>query len=376
MVAPTQAAQQKLDRFLSYLEHDPDNPALLRDAAEAALAANATATAARLYDTLAAIEPLSDADMNMAAIAAMQSGDQATAQHHFTALLARNPDDDALKFNLAWSLALAGDNEAALALLDESATSALPQAAMLDVQLRHAAGEFEEAEAAARAHLRHHGDYPPFLAAVSVLAMDVEDEELARDCAIKAGNVPDALTTLATLTLGDQNSQEARALFEQALEHSPNAPRALIGLGLTDLAEGDYGQAVRHLDRGAALFEDHLGSWIAAGWGYFVSGDYATARARFQTALELDDNFAESHGSLAVMDILDGDIEGGKHRLEIARRLDRNAFAPALAQMLLAAADGNEEKAQQIMALALKQPLDAKGRTLADALGKLALGRG
>ena len=369
------AAQETLTRFLSYLEHDPDNAALLRDAADAATLANEPATAATLYAKLEAVDALSDAEANLAGVAAMRSGDQATAQRHFDALLARHPDDSNLKFNLAWSLALDGDTEQALARLDEATTAALPQAAMLDIQLRHAAGEFEEAEQAARDHLLPHGDYPPFLAAVSVLAMDVDDEDLARECALKAGNHPDALTTLATLTLGDQNNGEARALFEQALAVAPESPRALIGLGLTDLAQGDYGNAVKHLDRGAGLFEDHLGSWIAAGWGYFVAGDYPTARARFETALKQDDNFAESHGSLAVMDILDGDLEGGKRRLEIARRLDRNSFSAAFAQMLLAMADDDSEKAQRILEVALKQPLDAKGRTLAEAFGRLAMGQ-
>lgn len=369
------AEQEKLDRYIAYLEHDPDNPQLLRDAADAALAANDPATAARLFARLGSIDALSDAEANLAGIAAMRSGNQEQAQRYFGDLLSRNVGDSNLKFNLAWSLALGGDSEDALTQLDEVTTATLPQAAMLDVQLRHAAGAFEDAEQAARNHLRNHGNYPPLLAAVSVLAMDVEDEELARECALKAGNHPDALTTLATLTLGEQKNAEARAMFEQALGSSPKAPRAWIGLGLTDLADGDYAKAVKSLDHGAELFEDHLGSWIAAGWGYFVSGDYPTARARFETALHLDDNFAESHGSLAVMDILDGDIEGGKRRLEIAQRLDRQSFSSAFAQMLLALADKDSEKAQRVMELALKQPLDAKGRTIADALGHLALGR-
>lgn len=370
-----QPAQEQLNRYLSYLKHDPENPQLLRDAAEAAMAANAPATAHTLFGKLSLVTALSDADINMAGIAAMRSGEQDIAQAHFKDLLTRHPGDAGVQFNLAWSLALSGDKEAAASLLDEATTAALPQAAMLDMQLRHEAGDFEGAEKAARSHLVHHPEYPPLLAAISVLAMDIEDEELARETALKGGNHPDALTTLATLALGDQKSDDARGLFEKVLAVSPEAPRAWIGLGLTDLADGDYQKAVTSLDRGAELFEDHLGSWIAAGWGYFVAGDYGTARARFETALDLDDTFAESHGSLAVMDIMDGDIDGGKRRLDIARRLDRNAFSAAFAHMLLALADKDTDTAQRILQMALKQPLDDKGRTIADALGAVAMGR-
>lgn len=369
----TEAAVERLNNYLGYLDQDPANLSLLRDTAMAAVDANDPAKANALFSQLEEKGALSDDDQNQAGIAAMRSGDQVRAQRLFNALLAEKPEDSGLKFNLAWSLALAKDFEGAQARLDPAAIEALPQAAMLDLQLRHEKGDFEDAASVAQEYLKQHGDYPPLLAAISVLAMDVEDEELARDCALRAGNHPDALTTLATLDLGEQKNAEARIMFQQALDANPHSPRAWIGMGLTDMADGDSANAVANLDRGAEIFGDHLGSWIAAGWGYFLSGNIEMARERFETALSLDDSFAESHGSLAVIDLLQGDRASCERRMEIARRLDRQSFSTAFAQMLLAASDGDADKAQRIFEMAIKQPIDAKGRTIADALGNLAL---
>src|SRR5205814_1001186 len=149
-------------------------------------------------------------------------------------------------------------------------------------------------------------------AAVSVLALDIEDLDLARTCALKATNHPDAMTTLGTLALGESKLREAEQLFERALSTNGHLPRAWIGLGLARLVEKD-GRAAADIDRGAELFGDHIGSWIAAGWAYLIAGDLIAAQQRFERALSIDENFGETHGSLAVIDALEGrDVEASK----------------------------------------------------------------
>src|SRR5204863_857679 len=109
--------------------------------------------------------------------------------------------DAALRFNLAWSRAMLKNATGALDLLDNATTEALPQAAMLQVQLLHDQGAFEEAETSARKHIARHPRHAGLMAAVSVLAIDIEDTSLALDCAWRAGDHPDALASLGTLAL-------------------------------------------------------------------------------------------------------------------------------------------------------------------------------
>ena len=128
------------------------------------------------------------------------------------------------------------------------------------------------------------------------------------------------------------------------------------------------------LDRGAELFGTHLGSWIAAGWAHFVVGDRVTARARFEKALALDPTFAESHGGLAVIDVAEGRLEEAGERAKVAFRLDRDCYGAALARSLLATAEGNSARASAILDIALVNPIDASGRTIAQSLARMGLG--
>jgi tetratricopeptide (TPR) repeat protein len=292
----------------------------------------------------------------------------------FGELVESGVDEPAVRFNLAWALAMDKQFDRALELLDDDLARALPQAAMLQINLLHDRGEFEDAARRAREYVEIHPSYAPLMAAVSVLALDVEDEALAAACAAKGGEHPDALTTLGTLALGDERATEALDLFDRALDRNSQVPRAWVGRGLARLMTGQSPDAAADIDRGAEMFGDHLGSWIAAGWAHFVNKDLASARARFETALELDDTFAESHGSLAVLDLLEGNVEGARERSEIALRLDRQCYSAALARSLLAAGAGDEATARRIYEAAINTPVDDSGRTIAQALAKLGLG--
>ncbi|PTS90550.1 hypothetical protein DBR17_01110 [Sphingomonas sp. HMWF008] len=366
--------ESQLSALLGLLETDPTNIALLSDCAEAALSERESSLCSELLQRRATIAPAGARETNLLGLAALQSRRFEEAAAIFETLSAGEDDAAGLRFNLAWARANLKDFASALEMLRDSDAAALPQAAMLRVQLLHQLGDFEEAGSAARHYITLHPDHRGLMAAVSVLALDIEDETLAAACAAKAGDHPDALTTLGTLALGDEHATDALGLFERALAANDGSPRAWVGLGLAKLMTGAPEAAPAALDRGAEIFGDHLGSWIAAGWSYFVNGDLTTARARFETALALDPTFAESHGSLAVLDILAGELAEGIKKSDVALRLDRQCFSAALAKSLLAAGAGDGETARRIFDLAARTPIDASGRTIGQALARMGMG--
>jgi tetratricopeptide (TPR) repeat protein len=378
MTGPIEAAEaaapSRLDRLLPLLDADPGNLSLLSDAAETALSEQRPDVAADLLDRYAAIAPLPPSETNLAGLAALQTRRYDRAATLFGELVDSGVDEPAVRFNLAWACAMDKQFDRALELLDDDLARALPQAAMLQINLLHDRGEFEDAAARAREYVEIHPSYPPLMAAVSVLALDVEDAELAAACAAKGGEHPDALTTLGTLALGDERATEALELFDRALDRNSQVPRAWVGRGLARLMTGQSPDAAADIDRGAEMFGDHLGSWIAAGWAHFVNKDLASARARFETALAIDDTFAETHGSLAVLDLLEGNVEGAREKSEIALRLDRQCYSAALARSLLAAGAGDEKTARRIYEAAVNTPVDGSGRTIGQALAKLGMG--
>lgn len=361
---------ERLKRLLSYVAADPANEALRADAAEQALDAGSPDITRELLKSEE--RELGNRELNLLGVAQMQLRSFAAAADTFQALLGRGVEDAAVSFNLAWSLAMEKDFEQALKLLTKDVTSTLPQAAMLQVQLLHELGEFDSAAEAARRHIARFPDHEGLAAAVSVLALDIEDMDLARSCAMKAAAHPDAMTTLGTLALGESQVSEAEKLFERALATNDKLPRAWIGLGLARLVEKD-GRAAADIDRGAELFKDHIGSWIAAGWAHLIAGDLPSARARFERALAIDDNFGESHGSLAVLDALEGHDTEAKKRIAVARRLDRDCFSAAFAQTLLTAQAGKTESAQAMFQKILATPVNARGDTAAAALARMGL---
>ena len=360
-------------RLREYLAADPTNIRLAVDCAEAALAANFAEDASAILAPLVQDGVLDDAALNLAGIAALRTGDQTAAQTLFAELAERHPEDSGLRFNMAWSRALQGDFTGAIDTLDEDTIAALPQAAMLDLQMRHEVGDFDGAEARLESYIERYPDYAPLQAAASVLAMDVDRPDIARQCAERGGDNPDALATLGALSLGEDQHDAARMLFERSIMEREENPRAHLGLGLTMLAAGEAKGALPHLDRGAEQFGDHLGSWLASGWAHLLAGETAAARARFERALAEDDTFGEAQGSLAVMDALAGEFDEARRRAEVAVRLDRQSFSAALAGIILASAEGDQERAQRIFETASRQPLSHDGRTLGEMLAKTAL---
>ncbi|MBN8501792.1 MAG: tetratricopeptide repeat protein, partial [Sphingomonadales bacterium] len=273
-------------------------------------------------------------------------------------------------FNLAWSKAMVGAKDEALELLAASTTTAFPAAAMLRTQLLHEAGDFEGALAFGKQALAQHPDDAGLNSAVATLALDLEDLELARACAVRGGEHPEALAAIGMLVMQDGNPAEARASFEQSLAKRQHNPRAWIGRGLTRLVEHDPAAAADDLDCGAQQFGDHIGSWIAAGWAHYLSGDINAAGQRFERALAIDPAFAESHGSLAVIDITRGDEKSARRRLTTALRLDRNCFSAALAQAMLQV--DNPAAARKLIEQAFETPLNARGMTIAGYLAGMA----
>ncbi|HEU0065830.1 MAG TPA: tetratricopeptide repeat protein [Sphingomonas sp.] len=353
----------------AFLMQDPDNPHLIADAARAALAAGRQDAVVDLIARHAAIVGPTPALDHLAGLAAMARQDWPAATALFTNLRADGAQGPDVRFNLAWSLAMEGRKADALPLLDQEVAQTIPQGAQLLVGLLHERGRLDEAMAAARDGVARFPDHRGLNAAVSTLAIDCDDPLLARDAAARAGDHPEALATLATLALDEDRPDEAAALFDAVLARDPGNARGWLGRGMVGLSAGAP-SAAADLDRGAALFDTHLGSWIAAGWAHVLAGDTATARARFERAADLDAGFAEAQGSLAFVSLATGDTAEARRLSEIALRLDRTCFAGALVAALLATSEGRTDTAERIVALALNTPVDDAGNTIAQALAK------
>ncbi len=371
MTDDTPAGPARSDRLLGYLEADPANADLIGDVVEAALEEGRADLAGRMVSRLDEVGAGGARSSHLAGLEAMHRRDFAEAARRFGGLRDEGVDSPALRFNHAWSLAMLGRHEEALAEIDDATARAFAPAAMLEIQLRHQSGLLDEAGSRARTLAALHPDDEGLMAAISVLAMDLDDADLAGETAARGGDHPDALATRATLALEAGEREAALALFGRALDRRVHTPRAWIGSGLARLSMDDPVSAARDLDRGAEMFGSHPGSWLAAGWAHVLARQFGAARQRFERARDADPAFAEAHGALAVVDLADGRREDAERNVRIASRLDRECLSAALASILLAEGAGDADRARRIFDLAVDRPLYEGGATLAQHLGGL-----
>ncbi len=368
----TVAEASRKSQLLGYLEHDPENIRLICDVADAAVAEGDDATARAMFERHEALAPLAPQTLNVRGLAALKAGRLDEAAAAFAALRESGEDAPAIRLNLAWALTMDGDYAAALPLVDDEVIALGPSGAGLRIRLLHHLGRLDEAMEESGPLAALYPDDYVLMGTLANAALDADRVDLARLYAERAGGHHDGLTTMGLLLLDEERIGESAALFDRILAADAGNPRALLGKGLERMAVGDNAEAARWLDRAADRFGDHLGTWIAAAWAYYVQGDLATARARFETAFALDDNFAETQGGLAVIEIAEGNIEDGRRRTEIALRLDRASFGAALATTMLLDHDGKPEAAERVRQAAFNVPVGVGGKTLAQALARRA----
>ncbi len=262
----TTEAGQTYELLKGYLAQDPGNLQLLGDVAIAALHAGDRDGARQRVEALFKGESTPGPLISDVGRAALATGQYELARDIFSQLRDEGETSPVTAYNLAYALSGLGESEAALALVNEDLAAALPEAAALRVQLLHAQGLFDEAMEAARGFLELFPKNGALQAAVTVLALDVEDEPLAAALARQIPDRPEGLMTLGTLVLGEGRAAEALELFDRSVALQRYNPRALIGRGLARLGIGDADAAAADIDQGAEQFGDHIGSWIAAGW--------------------------------------------------------------------------------------------------------------
>jgi len=361
-------ADERLAQLESYLAADPDNAELLAFAATEALRIVAPQQALRLLNTYgksgAPTAPLG----LLRGVTIYHLSGPGEALGLFTAIAEAFPASEEARtatYMSARCLYELEDFEAAFELLDAFGSRfPNPEAAELFVRAGLKLHRPSAVLETGRAYLQRSDAHPRVLGLLSGVALDEEDSALARQFAEAAGDDGLAKVTWGFLCLEADRTEEAERLFSARLAEDPQDGRACIGSGVCALIQRDYAKAAVQFDTAAHVFQTHLGAWIAAGWMDLVQDRAAAARAKFEVAADLEPGFAEAQGALAVCAILEGDVDGGRRRTEIALRLDRRCLSGALARTLLLTMDGKADAAQALRQRALEAPLNLSGRSI------------
>jgi Tfp pilus assembly protein PilF len=346
---------RRIDQLEGFLRHDPNNAALLADAVQAAVQAGRPGRARELLALAGPAVAGTSVVTHLEALVLLSEQRYVEAQALLRELVASGLESGAVLFNLGYASLRAGEPQNAVDSLRAALAQpdAPPATLAYLIRSHHHAGHADEAAAA------WEGAAPQFrtpeAAAVASLAyLDLERSAEARalaDEALAAGSrSAEAHVARATLAVGDADLERAGALLQAARQVAPNDGRVLSAVGVAAMARGDLAGAEDAFRRSVAVLPQHIGVWHALGWCQIVQGRLEDARRTFESALALDRNFGETHGGLAVVDMLMGQLPAAEESAERAERLDRDGLAARYARALQS---GQARDPEAIRALAL-----------------------
>jgi tetratricopeptide (TPR) repeat protein len=209
--------------------------------------------------------------------------------------------------------------------------------------------------------------YPNDSEALGMLAMiylDLEEppalEYAEKALAIDPNNA-DALLVKATLNLTNFKVDDSWQYFEKAHQINPASGRAGAGLGMIAMANQDFKKARALLDKAVQDMPNHIGTWHILAWCQIFQQDLAGAKESFENANLLDRNFGETYGGLAVIAVMQNELEEAKLLCKKALGLDAICFSARFAQSLLIANKGSTERAEKMIGQILASDLNGQG---------------
>lgn len=324
------ATSGRLTRLLEFLAHDPENTALIFDAAGAAFDEGEIAEAARLVALYESIEAPPLGVLDLKARIHLANRDYHAAEDIYEFLIAEAPDDPALRHNLAWAHAAQGKFQTVDELLGDDIISNFPQAATLKVQALHHLGRLDEALAVCRGVIQEDSPDQDLAAAAALVALDLDESDLAQEFAKMAPDHQDARAAIGFLHLEDGELDAAAQAFDRSLEIFPEGVRAMLGKGQVLLAAGDPGAAAPLLKRAAERLGDDPNSWAMMGWASLCMEDLEGARIAFSRASSI----VEGAIGAAYADALSGDLKSASAHADRAIELEPDNDAAIMVQGL------------------------------------------
>jgi len=332
----------QLARLEEYLRQDPGNDGLQAEVFDAALAGGKRELARRLADEALARVPAHPGWRHRCALLMLAEKDYAEAERELERLVSEAPEVAVVRHNLAYALFAQRKYEASSLTVRPLLDSPGPDGATawaLWLRSQHRLYRLKEALEAFRSVLARIAISPEVLGVASLIAAEAGSLAEARAWSERAlSGRPDQMEALAargTVALAAEDAPKALAFFSRALRVNQHDGRIWSGVGLAHMLQMDLTGADQAFAQAVETMPDHVGTWLAWGFCRLVSNHPQEAREAFEKALELDRNFADSHGALACALIRLGEADRGRDEMELALRLNRGSVSARLAQTLL-----------------------------------------
>lgn len=365
-------AIERLAQLRGFHAMDPANVPLACDLFDALVAAGEYAEADDFLAGLPEVAAAAAGPRFRRARSALMHGRYAEAIAALQSLLDDGHENVALWHDLAFARLCLRETAAASQVLTEamarfgdSAELAIVAArvAMMDGDFALALARLEQAQVLAPENATVQG-----VRALALFDAGESDAGYAAAMACLAAH-PDqheALIVAGSVALARQRIDEAETHFGRALSRHPNSGRCLSGFGQVRMLQSRLPEALDILRHAVVAMPDHIGTWHALAWAELLLGQVDAAETSYQRAYDLDRNFADSHGGLALIHALHSRRDEAELAIKRALRLNPQCPTALYAQTVLLEDAGQGEEAVRLLGT-LVQPLGLpEGMTLGE----------
>lgn len=342
------------DRYLSFYNTDPENTRIIEKLAEIYAQLGEKEEAENLYGKLLATDPDNPTFLFSLSNLLMSQARYQKAEKLLDQLINNGQKNQAIYYNLAYIyIETKRYNEAIELLQNKVNTEELPEANLLLARAYHHIHNIEEAIIVGKQAVKDTPENPQALGALALSYFDHGDYSEAITLSEKALFLDNAnhqaKIILSGIAIEEQRFDDAKEHLDDIVKQHPNSGRGWFSLGLSHMATQQFDLAIEYIEKSLTLMPDFLGGYNTLAWAYISKNDLISAEKCLNRANAIDANLGDTHGGLAVVSALKGDIKNCKKNILIARRLDKNSFSAAFAQVLLENLRGNNDKADETM---------------------------
>ncbi|WP_426303954.1 tetratricopeptide repeat protein [Acidovorax facilis] len=208
-------------------------------------------------------------------------------------------------------------------------STASPSTLRLLLRTLHHAGDLSEALAIVEKIRPNQKLFLDVASIASAIALDFNQENYARewsnvaiDSSLPENRKIEAFVVKASLLLGDGDISGSKNYASRALDINPTEGRAYSVLGFVALSSENLTEAEDFFKKSLQCNFQHIGTLLGLGWTELLGESIASAIDSFSAAVELDRNFGESHGALAVALVLAGNRELARDTARRGLKLD------------------------------------------------------
>ncbi|MEK6789604.1 MAG: tetratricopeptide repeat protein [Pseudomonadota bacterium] len=345
----------RLTRLLGFLARDPGNLRLLQEALSLVIASGDSQQARQLIEHIEA-HPIEDATVwaQMAHLQLLLRNFAAAGEYGDKAIQA-GISHPAVLLNTAYGHFYSGHYDTCAAILAKltAQDDASADTLILHARALHHLALPEQAEPLVMRALQRD---PEHVEAKGLLALLLHERDrndtalhLAHEVLAHDPNQLDALLACGSVHVEQSNMAAARKAWRHTVAVHPTCGRAWSGLAQVEFHELEFADAEEHLKTAVTYMPDHIGTWHLLAWIYILRGDSAQARSALEQSYALDRTFGETHGGLAVVDVLDGKLEAAQLGIRRALKLNPDGMSARYAEMLMLQKAGKPEEAQALV---------------------------